>query len=769
MKSVAQKILISLGCITLIALSVIPVIVDAQTTAASVTAGLKGATNATLTLVLWPIILSLYILMSVVAAVLGFSGLILDGIINLTIVDLSKNINAISAINATWKVIRDLANMSFIFILLYEGIRMVLGLGGTGIKKVVSGIIMAAILVNFSLFFTKVIIDASNIVTLGFYKSIVSSGTGTSGITTGLNAGLTGAYMSALKISSLYSPGNALETIFSGLPGVFVLSANSIFLLIAVFIFLAVTVMFVIRYLAFILLLIMSPVYFAAMAVPGLNGFKTKFTETLISQALWGPVFMLLTWVMLTLAGDTNFLNLSPTQTLVGALTDPGKDSISVIINYIIIIGLLIQTLVLSKSVATKGGYVSSKFIDKGTSYLGGAVFGGTAALSRNTIGAKANEWAGDKDLRAKAASGDKWAQLKLKTYSGVASSSFDARKGIIGEDAQKRLGVDFGKGALFNAKNTGEKGYAGKLEQKAKAEAEYIKKLKPSKEEEDAAKTEALENMKSSYFLNEEKDKKNEFFNNAYRAQVAQDRKPLEDALAPAKAEHDRVKSELDTANTEYSASKAEINKLNKELETLKDAVFEGAAEERKVAQEALKTQTEILDKAKVNVDEKTKIFTGVQKIFTDAQNALTEFDKKEQQTRDTWESKEWQELVARAGGRQEDKKKGIAAIGAKTEYQRRADVYASKYEDKAEKSEPEFLSSISPNKVLSRMWNGNASLNKAIAKKIRAEAKSKSDEQQLTELLKKQAKETQDREAKEAKENTPTETKEEEKPTTT
>ncbi len=712
MKSVAQKILITLGCIALIALCVTPVFVDAQTTAASVTAGLNTATKASLSLVLWPIIISLYIFMSVIAALLGFSGLILDGIINLTIIDLSKNINAISAINATWKVIRDLANMSFIFILLYEGIRMVLGLGGTGIKKVVSGIIMAAILVNFSLFFTKVIIDASNIVTLGFYRSIVSAGTGTTGITTGLNAGLTGAYMSALKISSLYAPKNALETIFSGLPGVFILSANSVFLLITVFIFLAVTVMFVIRYIAFILLLIMSPVYFASMAVPGLSGFKTKFTETLISQALWGPVFMLLTWVMLTLAGDTNFLNLSPTQTLVGALTDPGKDTISVIINYIIIVGLLIQTLVLSKSVATKGGYVTGKMIDKGTSWVGGTVFGGSAAIGRNTIGAKANEWANDKDLRAKAASGDKWAQLKLKTYSGVASSSFDARRSMIAEDAQKRLGVDFGKGSLFNAKNTGDKGYAGKIEEKAKAEAAYVKKLKPSKEEEDAAKAEAQATIDSIGFKEAEAKRKKDVVDSPeYKTKVEAERKPLNDTVATTQAEKEVIDAEI-------KKSKEEIEELNKKVENLKDAVFEGAAEERKTAQEALKNKTEILKKTGEIAKEKLN-------AFSEAKEALKKFDDAEKKKQETWESDELKKLIAYAGGRKEGK--GVSSIEASTVYQRRADAYATQFEEKATGA------------WFNRAWNGNPSLNIAIAKKIRAEAKSKTEEQQLAELARK------------------------------
>lgn len=463
MKSVAQKIFIALGFITLITLSVIPVSTEAFTAAAAAKAVTEVA-FAPIMVLLTPVF---YGIMSIAAAGLGISGLLLDYIINISVVQLSDNLGKISAINNTWKVIRDLANMSFIFLLLYEGIRMVLGLGGTGVKKVVSGIIMAAILVNFSLFFTKVVIDASNIVTLGFYKSIVSAGT-TQIAGYEANFGLTGAYMKALRLSSMYDLKTLGNIILNGPRGIIIFTGNTIFLLIAMFVFLAIAVMFIIRYLSFILLLIMSPVFFVSMAIPGLDGLKKKYSETLMSQALFAPVFMLLTWVLLTLAGDNGFLTSSVTTSFGDAVANPSKDTISLIVDYLLIIGLLIQSLVLSKNIATKGGYVTSKYIDKGTAFLGGTMFGGAAALGRNVIGSRAAAMAEDKGLQERADRGEKWAKFQLGAAKYGAKSSFDVRRSAIGEDASSRLGIDLGSGVPFNSK-AGVGGYAGKKADKKK------------------------------------------------------------------------------------------------------------------------------------------------------------------------------------------------------------------------------------------------------------------------------------------------------------
>ena len=66
-------------------------------------------------------------------------------------------------INKGWGAVRDVANIFFIVTLLYIAIKTVLSLDSSGSKKMISYVVIIALVINFSLFTTKVVIDASNI------------------------------------------------------------------------------------------------------------------------------------------------------------------------------------------------------------------------------------------------------------------------------------------------------------------------------------------------------------------------------------------------------------------------------------------------------------------------------------------------------------------------------------------------------------------------------------------------------------------------------
>ena len=74
-------------------------------------------------------------------------------------------------VDQAWVIVRDFSNIFFIFILLYIAIQTILGLGHETKKAIVQVIIMA-LLINFSMFFTRVVIDSSNILALIFYNKI---------------------------------------------------------------------------------------------------------------------------------------------------------------------------------------------------------------------------------------------------------------------------------------------------------------------------------------------------------------------------------------------------------------------------------------------------------------------------------------------------------------------------------------------------------------------------------------------------------------------
>ena len=80
--------------------------------------------------------------------------------------------SANSMIAVGWTTIRDLINLFFIFILLYAAISTILQYGNYQLKNVLAKIIIAALLINFSLMIGKMVIDASHILAWEFYNRI---------------------------------------------------------------------------------------------------------------------------------------------------------------------------------------------------------------------------------------------------------------------------------------------------------------------------------------------------------------------------------------------------------------------------------------------------------------------------------------------------------------------------------------------------------------------------------------------------------------------
>src|SRR3989344_7156265 len=141
-------------------------------------------------------------ILTLMSFITGIAGYFLNFVLQYTIVDMQTNLSGLTGINIAWKVMRDLMNMAFIFLLVYEGIKMIIGLSDTTkVKKFISMIVLASLLVNFSLFFTKVLIDASNVVTIGFYKAVLGPPT----VPPTEGYGLSSPIMKALGLTSVYN------------------------------------------------------------------------------------------------------------------------------------------------------------------------------------------------------------------------------------------------------------------------------------------------------------------------------------------------------------------------------------------------------------------------------------------------------------------------------------------------------------------------------------------------------------------------------------
>ncbi len=193
-------------------------------------------------------------------------GTVLNYIVQFTIVEMKFNLDKASSISTAWGVIRDVANMGFIFILLYAAIQTILGIG-SDVKKLIVNIIIVAILINFSLFFTKVVIDASNVLSIAFYDAI-APGSLTAGVTTEPTKiiGIAGKLMEPLYITSLWEAAEVKA--FEGKKTIIIGVMGTVVALIAAFIFFAIAIMFVIRFVVLIFVLILSPLAFLGFILP---------------------------------------------------------------------------------------------------------------------------------------------------------------------------------------------------------------------------------------------------------------------------------------------------------------------------------------------------------------------------------------------------------------------------------------------------------------------------------------------------------------------
>ena len=694
--------------------------------------------NTLIKLLLAPIA---FIILKVTSWIMWLSGNLLDYVIQFTIVDMSSYINGgstlfdddvgpLTGINTTWKVIRDLMNIAFIFILVFEGIRLILGLEGAAgrVQKFIVGLVLASILINFSLFFSKIMIDASNIVTVGFYQAVVEGGDPPS-LSTPFTRylGLSNYY----SVDSLNSIKGDAEKRQDGYNQLILYTAGSVLFLVLSFVFFAMAILFGIRFLTLLILLVLSPVAYMGIALPWAKGPAKQWWSAFNSQLLFAPVFMLMMWIVLSILGGIAQgwgRQILWAEALLGnGSTAPNIGGFGIIFNFMIIIGLAIASLIISKNLAAKGHSLIASATNKATAFAGGAVFGGAAVALRNSVGAKAHEIANDENLKAKAATGDKAARLKLAAAQRVASSSFDVRATSIGKGSL--AGVDVGKA------KTG--GYTKKTEDYTKKQDEYAKSLKPSV----AATEEAKNQLNNPAFIATEKAEKARYEasyeyktkQEAVKNSVTEEETRLKTAqvgLKTAQADSDRIKSQVDVEEAKIKGLLQQISDAkNDTVRTLAQQDLEKVRQAKRPLDEALKNAKE-LSKEK-------------EKIVEESESKITDIQNKAEAERENWMSQTKKKVMAMSGGQKEEKyEKGhklegqIKQQAVTSEADERVTAYADRLDTKA--SNVEKYSNVHLFRYTNKIWHGNPILNKSASAKVRASVKKKTAKELVDDLLK-------------------------------
>ncbi len=319
---------------------------------------------------------------------LAISGTLLNLSLNIT-THIGDFYNSIPALNEVWLVVRNMSSIFIIFALLYSSIKVIVGAGSSSAtKELIVKIVIAGVLINFSLFFTKVLIDGSNLVSLQFYRAIApKSAGGLSTLSSAFNdGGLSDVFMSSFKIPKIYENKPVLKSIDVGLSIGIATIAGTLMMVTAAISILAASVAIMFRTAILIFIMAVSPIYFAAMIFPQLEDKAKKITEMFKAQLIFMPTYLFLMYVALKLISSPGF----------SAIFNQGSNGVPAAGEGafgITFIGVVVQFIVASIFInapliaAIAAGASGAKFAEGWTKALNDKVKGLPGAFGQHTIG----------------------------------------------------------------------------------------------------------------------------------------------------------------------------------------------------------------------------------------------------------------------------------------------------------------------------------------------------------------------------------------------
>lgn len=192
-----------------------------------------------------------------------------------------------------WPFVLGIANLGFVLALLFIAALTILGLGGFNIRQALVRLLIAAVLINFSLLIAGIILDASRLLMAVILKAVGDVNAGALGIEL-----LRGSKLFQNAFSIFLAPEGASVSLNPGniarLGGKSISVADA---LLATWLAGGVTIIFAIlvislltRWLMLVFLLIVSPLAYLAYATPKLDKYARQWWHSFFSYVIYGPV-----------------------------------------------------------------------------------------------------------------------------------------------------------------------------------------------------------------------------------------------------------------------------------------------------------------------------------------------------------------------------------------------------------------------------------------------------------------------------------------------
>lgn len=294
------------------------------------------------------------------------------------------DINAWSSIKVGWTVFRDFANILIIGMFVFIAISLILGLKEYGQKKLIANVLVVAVLLNFSLLFTTIVIDGSNFVAQQFYNGM------TVPTAAGKKYDIAQQFLKPMGITTIWNDAGQVTrkiaddnksgwaALAFGLVGGLMLFIVALVLLYGCYLIAA-------RGVLFIVLMLVSAVAFATYLIPSLSGGEYGFKawlKTLLNAAIFAPLLMLslaISLAIVTIAGDKTTgalgsITSNPASLSSGLTSSSAGSPWQALLVYALGTGLL---------------FVSFRLSNKFAGHISGFNLSGLATLLPFTLGAK--------------------------------------------------------------------------------------------------------------------------------------------------------------------------------------------------------------------------------------------------------------------------------------------------------------------------------------------------------------------------------------------
>jgi len=358
------------------------------------------------------------IFMTVGGFFFALAGAVFNFILNETVLEFKKLVDGLGGIDTVWGQLRNIGNIVIIGGLLFVAASTILGVEKYGIRRFVVNILIAAVLINFSLFFTQIIIDASNFTAAQFLRPISAEvrkentqqeNTRASQVLEGTKSvsifepeGVAGKFYEFMGIQSLWNTSPVLTEVAQG-GGFRVLVYG---LVAFIFFTSAAAVLFygsyllVVRAISLIMLMITSALAFGTYSFPLARNIWWWWWKLLLVNALFAPVLAIMLWATIFISASLASAG-GKSANLNGLLTNPAG-AMGSVFNFVIVLGLLYASFWAARSLSLTGAnafpgvnkvsaYIGKNAIPSALGGLGFAKWGALSLLRLRTASATAS------------------------------------------------------------------------------------------------------------------------------------------------------------------------------------------------------------------------------------------------------------------------------------------------------------------------------------------------------------------------------------------